>query len=118
MLHCKESNAVYRRFSSSSYGRISKFYILVFFYFTSLQVAAEQLHYQVLSEESLRLEIRLYTPNISNNFPKTSKTFHPPLLKNFHSIPQPMSSKFSTREENKYPKKDVVKNQKEILKIT
>ena len=62
--------------------------------------------------------VRLYTPNISNNFPKTSKTFHPPLLKNFHSIPQPMSSKFSTREENKYPKKDVVKNQKEILKIT
>ena len=32
-------------------------YILVFFFFTSLQVAAEQLHYQVLSEESLRLEI-------------------------------------------------------------
>ena len=29
--------------------------------------------------------IRLNTTNISNNFPKTSKTFHPPLLKNFHS---------------------------------
>ena len=41
--------------------------------------------------------IRLYTPNISNIFPKTSKTIHPPLSKKFHSIPQRMSSKLTTR---------------------
>ena len=41
--------------------------------------------------------IRLYTPNIPNIFPKTSKTIHPPLSKKFHSIPQRMSSKLTTR---------------------
>ena len=41
--------------------------------------------------------IRLYTPNISNIFPKTSKTIHPPLSKKFHSIPQRISSKLTTR---------------------
>ena len=41
--------------------------------------------------------IRLYTPNISNIFPKTSKTIHPPLSQKFHSIPQRMSSKLTTR---------------------
>ena len=41
--------------------------------------------------------IRLCTPNISNIFPKFSKTIHPPLSKNFHSIPQRMSSKLTTR---------------------
>ena len=40
--------------------------------------------------------IRLYTPNISNIFPKTSKTIHPPLFKKFHSIPQRMSRKLTT----------------------
>ena len=41
--------------------------------------------------------VRLYTPNISNIFPKTSKTIHPPLSKTFYSIPQRMSSKLATR---------------------
>ena len=41
--------------------------------------------------------IHLYTPNISNIFPKTSKTIHPPLSKKFHSIPQRLSSKLATR---------------------
>ena len=41
--------------------------------------------------------IRLYTVNISNILPKTSKTIHPPLSKKFHSIPQRMSSKLTTR---------------------
>ena len=41
--------------------------------------------------------IRLYTPNISNIFTKTSKTIHPPLSKKFHSIHQGMSSKLTTR---------------------
>ena len=41
--------------------------------------------------------VRLYTPNIPNIFPKTSKTIHPPLFKKFHSIPQRMSSKLTTR---------------------
>ena len=36
--------------------------------------------------------IRLYTPNISNIFPKTSKTIHPPLSKKFSK-----SSKLTTR---------------------
>ena len=42
--------------------------------------------------------IRLYTPNISNNFLKTSKTIHPPLSKKFNSIPQRMSNKLTTRQ--------------------
>ena len=41
--------------------------------------------------------IRLYTPNISNVFPKTIKTIHPPLFKKFHSVPQQISSKFARR---------------------
>ena len=41
--------------------------------------------------------IRLYTPNISNVFPKNIKTIHPPLSKKFHSVPQQISSKFATR---------------------
>ena len=41
--------------------------------------------------------IRLYTPNISSIFQKTSKTIHPPLSKKFHSITQRMSSKLTTR---------------------
>ena len=44
------------------------------------------------------LTIRLYTPNILNIFPKTSKTIHPPLSKKFLSIPQRVSSKFTTRQ--------------------
>ena len=48
--------------------------------------------------------IRLYTPNISNNFSKTSKTIHPPLSKKFHSIPQRMSSKLSTRQAKGFSK--------------
>ena len=42
--------------------------------------------------------IRLYTPNGSNFFSKTSKTIHPPLSKKFHSIPQRMFSKLTTRQ--------------------
>ena len=41
--------------------------------------------------------IRLYTPNIPNIFPKTSKTIHPPLSKKFHSIPRRKSNKLTTR---------------------
>ena len=39
---------------------------------------------------------RLYTPNISNIFPKTSKIVRPPLSKSFHSVPQRMSCKLAT----------------------
>ena len=42
--------------------------------------------------------IRLYTPIISINFPKTSKTIHLSLSKKFHSSPQRMSSKLTTRQ--------------------
>ena len=48
--------------------------------------------------------IRLYTPNISTIFPKTSKTIHPPLSKKFHSIPQRMSSTLATRQAKVSPK--------------
>ena len=47
--------------------------------------------------------IRLYILNI---FPKTSKTFHSPLSKKFHSIPKRMSSKLATRRAKGSPKKN------------
>ena len=42
--------------------------------------------------------IRLCTPNISNNFPKTSKTIYPPLSKKFQSAPQRMFCKPTMRQ--------------------
>ena len=52
--------------------------------------------YQATVAETKFLEdehtIRLYTPNISNIFPKTSKTIHHPLSKKFYSVPQRKSS--------------------------
>ena len=62
--------------------------------------------------------IRLYTPNISNIFPKTSKTIHLPLSKKFHSIPQRMSSKLTTRQAKGSSKKRRIKITKKKPKLT
>ena len=42
--------------------------------------------------------IRLYTPNILNNFPKNSKTVYTPLSKKCQSVPQRMPIKLATRQ--------------------
>ena len=60
--------------------------------------------------------IRLYTPNISNIFPKTSKTIHLPLSKKFHSIPQRMSSKLTTRQAKGSSKSRRIKITKKKIK--
>ena len=49
-------------------------------------------------------KIRLYTPNISNIFPKNPKTIHLPFCKKFHSVPQRISNKFATRRATGSPK--------------
>ena len=45
---------------------------------------------------------RLYTPNISNIFPKTSKTIYLPLCKKFHWVLRQIFSEFATRRAKKY----------------
>ena len=48
--------------------------------------------------------VGLYTLNISNILPKTSKTIHSALSKKFHSISQPISSKLARRRAKGSPK--------------
>ena len=49
--------------------------------------------------------IRLFTPKVSNIFPKTSKLVQPPLSKKFRSMPQRMFSKHATRRAKRSPKR-------------
>ena len=62
--------------------------------------------------------IRLYTYNISNIFPKTSRTIHPPLSKKVHSVPQRILSKLATRRDTGSAKSRGKKTSKKISVFT
>ena len=62
--------------------------------------------------------LRLYTPNTSNIYPKTSKTIHAPLSKKFHWITQWLSSKLATCRTKRSPKSRPSKISKKISELT
>ena len=62
--------------------------------------------------------IRLYTPNISTIFPKTSKTIHPPLSKKFHQLLNECLVSLLRGELKDLRKVDVVKYRREISELT
>ena len=62
--------------------------------------------------------IRLYTPNISNIFPKTSKTIHPPLSKKFLQFLSEGLVNLLRGELKELRKVDVVKYRREISELT
>ena len=60
--------------------------------------------------------IRLYTPNVSNLFSKTSQTIQPLLSNKFLSVPQRMSCNFATRRALESPKSRRSKISKRTIK--
>ena len=62
--------------------------------------------------------IRLHTPNISNNFPKTSKTIHPPCPKSFIQFLRECLVHLLRGKLKDLGKVDIVKHRREISELT